>query len=168
MFSLCENGYLRNWFLYFGKNEKPDPEEKQFKRRIGKSGAIVISFIKELFQHGYNIYIDNCYTSQSLFGYPYDHDTVVAGTAQRNKIDLPKSFKDKEPKKNKHDFKRNENLLAVKFQDKKEILLLSTGHTADIIQTGKKRSKWRKCSKNESNSSLQRKNGWSSQKRPNS
>ena len=74
IFSLCGNGYLRNSFLYFGKNEKPDPEEKQFKRRIQKSGAIVISFIKELFQHGYNLYIDNCHTSQSLFRYPDDHD----------------------------------------------------------------------------------------------
>ena len=76
--------------------------------------------------------------SQSLFEYLYEHDTVAADTAQKNRIDLPKSFKDKKLQKNEHDFRINENLLAVKFQDKKEILMLSTIHTADVIQTRKK------------------------------
>ena len=40
--------------------------------------------------------------------------------------------------KNEHDFRRNKNLLSAKFQDKKEILILSTTHTAEVVQTGKK------------------------------
>ena len=90
-----------------------------------------------MLRHGYNLYVDKWYASQSLFEYLYEHDTVSAGTARKNRIDLPKSFKDKKLEKNEHDFRRNENLLAVKLQDKKEILMLWTVHTANVIQTGK-------------------------------
>ena len=60
MFSLCEDsGHLWNSFVYLGKNGEPDPEEKQLESRIDKSGAVVISLIKELFGDGYNLYVDN-------------------------------------------------------------------------------------------------------------
>ena len=64
---------------------------------------------------GYNLYVDSWYTSQLLFEYLYEHDTVAAGTARKRRIGLPISFKDKKLEKNEHDFGRNENLLAVKF-----------------------------------------------------
>ena len=67
-------------------------EEKELERRIGKSGAVVLSLIK-LLGCSYNFYVDNWYTSQSLFEYLYKHDTVAAGTAWKNRIDLPISFK---------------------------------------------------------------------------
>ena len=41
------------------------------------------------------MYVNNRYTSQSLFEYLHEHDTVAAGTARKNRIDLPKSFTDK-------------------------------------------------------------------------
>ena len=91
-----------------------------------------------MFGHSYNLYVDNSYTSQSLFEYLFEHDIVAADTSRKNRIDLPKSFKDQKLEKSEHDFRRNENLLAVEFQDKKEILMLSTIHTADVIETGKK------------------------------
>ena len=75
---------------------------------------------------------------QSLFEDLYEHDTVATSTAKKNRIDLPKSFEDEKLEKNEHDFRRNENLLVVKFQDKKEIFMLSTIHITDVIQTGKK------------------------------
>ena len=69
-------------------------EEKELERRIGKSGAVVISLIKELLCCGHNFYVDNWYASQSLFEYLYKHDTVAAGTSRKNRIDLPISFKE--------------------------------------------------------------------------
>ena len=88
MFSLCEDsGYLWNSFVYFGKNGKSEPEEKQLENRIGKSGAVVISLIKELLGDGYNLYVDNWYTSQSLLEYLYEYDTVATGTAWKQKTE---------------------------------------------------------------------------------
>ena len=75
-----------------------------------------------------------------MFEYLYEHDTVATSTAQKNRIDLPKLFEDEKLEKNEHDFRRNENLLVVKFQDKKEIFMLSTIRITDVIQTGKKGS----------------------------
>ena len=77
-----------------GKNSELNPQEKELERRIGKSGAVVISLIIELLSCGYNLYVDNSYTSQSLFKYLYKHNTVAAGTVWKNQIDLPISFKE--------------------------------------------------------------------------
>ena len=155
MLSLCEE--LWNSFIYVGKNGEPNPEEEKLERRIGKSGAVVICLIKELLGCGYNFYVDNWYASQSLFEYLYEYDTVAASTAQKNRIDLPISFKEIKLEKIEHDFRRNKNLLVVKFPDKKEILLtrnlLSTIHIHfPLTSNEKKRSQWRKCSKIKSNS----------------
>ena len=67
---------------------------------IGKSGAVVISLIKEFLGCGYNLHVDNWHTSQSLFEYLYEHDAVAAGTARKNQIDLQISFKGKKLEKN--------------------------------------------------------------------
>ena len=83
--------------------------------RIGISGAAVISLIKELFGWGYNLYVDNWYTSHLLFQYLCKHCTVHAGTAWKNEIDLPISFKVKNLERKQQDFRKNKNLLAVKF-----------------------------------------------------
>ena len=117
--------------------------------RIGISGAAVISLIKELFGWGYNLYVDNWYTSHLLFQYLCKHYTVHAGTAWKNEIDLPISFKVKNLERKQQDFRKNKNLLAVKFWDKKEILMLSTIHTAEVAQTRKKKIAVKKMFKNQ-------------------
>ena len=117
--------------------------------RIGISGAAVISLIKELFGWGYNLYVDNWYTSHLLFQYLCKHYTVHAGTARKNETDLPISFKVKNLERKQQDFRKNKNLLAVKFRDKKEILMLSTIHTAEVAQTGKKKIAVKKMFKNQ-------------------
>ena len=49
MFSLCEDsGYLWDCFIYVGKNCELNLEEEELERRTGKSGAAIISLIKEL------------------------------------------------------------------------------------------------------------------------
>ena len=69
---------------------KKKKKKNQLESRIGKSGAVVISLIKELLGHGYNLYVDNWYTSQSLFEYQYEHDTFAANTAQKKQNRLAK------------------------------------------------------------------------------
>ena len=45
----------------------------------------------------------------------------------------PKSFMNEKLKKLEFSFKRNENMLALRFQDKKEIYKLSTMHKAVAV-----------------------------------
>ena len=134
MFSLCKDiGYLRNYFIFVGKNGEPYPEEKELEKRIETS------IIKELLGCGYYLYVDNRYTIQLLF--EHYTDTILLPPVRFGKIGkniFTNSFKEKKLEKNEHDFRRNKNLLSAKFQDKKEILILSTTHTAEVVQTGKK------------------------------
>lgn len=62
-FKLCDSvtGYVYDLILYLGaKTETPD----QYK--IGKSGAVVITLMDPLFFKGYNVFVDNWYSSPTL------------------------------------------------------------------------------------------------------
>ena len=84
--------------------------------------------MRDLFDKGYHLYIKNCYTSKKLLNFLKDRDTVACGTAVGNRIKAPKSLKDQPLEKGEWAFQRNDNLLMVRYKDKKEILFLSTIH----------------------------------------
>ena len=103
------------------------------KNRIGKTGVIVVSLANYLFGLSYKLYVDNWYTGEALFNYLYENQTCATGTARKNRMQLPKSFMNENLKKGGFSFRRNENMLALRHQDKKEIYMLSTMHKADTI-----------------------------------
>ena len=80
MFKLCKDiGYLRNYFIFVGKNGEPYPEEKELEKRIETS------IIKELLGCGYYLYVDNRYTSQLLF--EHYTDTILLPPVRFGKIE---------------------------------------------------------------------------------
>ena len=94
MFSLCEvSGYLWNSFLYVGKDTVETNEHEELAKNLGKSGEVVANLISDLFDKGYHLYIDNCYTRQKLLNFLRDRDTVACGKAMGNRIKAPKSLK---------------------------------------------------------------------------
>ena len=134
LFSLCEDsGYLWNSFVYLRRNPGNDNENLELKNRTGKTGVIVVSLAKNLFGLGYKLYVDNWYTSEALFNYLYENQTCAIGTARKNQMQLPKSFMNEKLKKGEFSFRRNENMLALCYQDKKEMYMLSTMHKADTV-----------------------------------
>ena len=139
MFSLCENsGYLWNSFVYMGKEPGRNKDNPQLVQRLGKSGAVIPRLMETLLNKGYRLYVDNWYTSQELFTYLYENGTAACGTARKIRIKLPSAFTDAPLGKGEHSFRRNGNLLAVRFNDKKEIYFLSSIHKANVINTGKR------------------------------
>ena len=129
MFSLCEvSGYLWNSFLYVGKDTVETNEHEELAKNLGKSGEVVPNLISDLFDKGYHLYIDNCYTRKKLLNFLRDRDTVACGTAMGNRIKAPKSLKNQPLEKGGGVYWRNENLLMVRYKDKKEIFFLSTIH----------------------------------------
>ena len=48
-------------------------------------------------------------------------------------MQLPKSFMNEKLKKGEFSFRRNENMLALRYQDQKEIYMLSVMHKADTV-----------------------------------
>ena len=139
MFSLCENsGYLWNSFVYLGKEPNRNGDDPQLVRRLGKSGAVIPRLMETLLNKGYRLYVDNWYTSQELFTYLHENSTAACGTARKNRIKLPRAFTEAPLAKGEHSFRRNGDLLAVRFNDKKEIYFLSTIHKANMVNTGRR------------------------------
>ena len=68
MFSFCKmSGYLWNSFVYIGKEPSLDREELE--KEFGESGAVVPKLMQDLYGKGYQLFVDNWYTSEKLFKY---------------------------------------------------------------------------------------------------
>ena len=91
--------------------------------------------VDDLFFQGYN-----WYSSIPLFPYLTSKGTVATGTAKvcRIKSRLPESFTKAKLKKGDYLYRRDENLLAVRYHDKKGIYLLSTQHDMSVVSVPKK------------------------------
>ena len=123
--------------MYLGKEPDRLGGNPALERRLGKSGVVVPRLMEGLMGLGYNLYVDNWYTTQELFSYLRENGTVACGTARKNRIKLPCDFTSVPLDKGHHSFRRNGNLLAIHFHDKKEIFFLSTIHQANVVNTGK-------------------------------
>ena len=139
MFSLCEtSGYLWNSYVYLGKEPRAIGDDQELIRRLGKSGAVIPRLMDGLIGKGYKLFVDNWYTSEALFTYLHENQTAACGTARKNRLRLPASLKSPRLQKGEHAFRRKDDMLAVRLNDKKEIYFLSTMHKANIVETGKR------------------------------
>ena len=62
---------------------------------------------------------------------------AACGTSKANRISLPKSFTTEKLEPGDYSFRRNGNLLVIRFQDKKVATMLSTIHKVGKVLTGK-------------------------------
>ena len=137
LFCFCEDsGYLRNSFVYLGKTTINE-NQNQLERRIGKSGLVTF-LLRNLLGLGYKLFIDNWYTSEAIFDYLYENKICAVGTVRKNQLKLPNSVTNENLDRGQFPFRRKENMLVVRYQDKKEIFLLSTMHKPDIDNARKR------------------------------
>ena len=99
--------------VYLGKCANVSLEEKALQSRLGISGAVVPKLMKDLFGLGYKLFTDNWYTSEELLRYQQENGTAACGTARRNRLLVPDSFKMSHLPKSEYRFRRNGNILAV-------------------------------------------------------
>ena len=84
--------------------------------------------MSDLYGNGYHLYVDNWYTSERLFKHLSENGTVACGNAIGNRLMVPQSLKEEPLEKGDYAFRRNGNVLMVRYKDKKEIYLLSAIH----------------------------------------
>lgn len=107
MFSLCEtSGYLWNSYVYLGKEPDGQDANLQLVNRLGKRGAVIPQLMETLLGKGYHVHVEHWYTSEELFRYLYENGTAACGTARKNRIKLPASFKNSRLKEGEHQFRR--------------------------------------------------------------
>ena len=122
----CETGFVQDLIIYAGSSIMVDTENLD----IGKSGAIVETLMKPHLGKGHILYVDNWYASPALLKFLHNNGTNACGTVTKRRKGMPKI--DKRLKKGEAAFRSSDNLLVLKWMDKKEVYMLSTMHTAEF------------------------------------
>ena len=114
-------------------NQIPLPDSAA---HLPKPGKVLVSLLTGLMDKGYSLYIDNWYSSIPLYTYLHQRGANVCGTIKKNMV--PTDIRNTPcPKGEQRPFRRNE-LLCVKFHDKKEMFLLTTMHEATTTAVRKR------------------------------
>ncbi|KAK4325008.1 hypothetical protein Pmani_004390 [Petrolisthes manimaculis] len=135
-FVLCPSdeewqGYSWNFHLYYGNDtymiEHPNAS------RLSVSGRIVVFLMKDLLNSGRHVITDNWYTSLRLADYLETQRTLLTGVVRSGR-GPPKEVQDMKWDKKQSVFARKGNALVVKWMDKKDICVLTTKYTANIVE----------------------------------
>ena len=112
---LCEDsGYTFSFKIYTGReNVAPQAQELSLSERV------VVDLMQPLLQKGYHFYTDNWYTSLPLYRYLHQQGTLASGTIRNYRKGFPEQVKSAKLRKNKQIACRSDELLALKFKDKR-------------------------------------------------
>nr|CAH7749054.1 unnamed protein product [Callosobruchus chinensis] len=96
---------------------------------------VVMEMIEPLLDEGRTLITDNWYTSVNLAETLQTRSTHLIGTLRKNRKNLPKDVVEAKLKKGEIVAKQNKkNVVVMKWQDKRDVLFLSTKHKDDMIE----------------------------------
>ncbi|XP_068115883.1 piggyBac transposable element-derived protein 4-like [Hyperolius riggenbachi] len=129
LYKLCESGsgYIYSLKVYEGKDSLIQPPGCP--PYMGTTERIVLDLLNPLLHQGYHLYVDNFYTSVPLFKHLFSVQTPACGTVRANRKGLPSEVVHKKLKRGETCSQRSNELLALKFRDKRDVLALTTIHT---------------------------------------
>lgn len=135
LYLLCESksGYLFSFIIYTGKGTIIDEKYKD----MPVTSQIVVSLLEPLMNQGYCLTTDNYYTSPQLADFLVNHKTDTYGTVRKNRKDIPKFIQTKKLKKGEIVAAQRGKVMVMKWQDKRDICLLSTVHNTEKGTTNK-------------------------------
>lgn len=140
LYTLCEsrNSYICDFDVYTGSDYNPDPTAEVSEERLGHSYHVVLGLLRRcaFLNKGYSLYVDNYYTSPTLFDELCAEDTSCVGTVRTNRKEVPKALKLK-LKRGDTVFRQRNNLLAMKWVDKRDVCMLTTKHGPTMTVTNK-------------------------------
>jgi hypothetical protein len=87
---------------------------------------------------GHNLYIDNWYSSPTVFEKLLQTDTNVVGTIRLNRKNMPEELKKQKLEKGDAIATYSHKMMAVKWQDEKPVTILTMMHdNIGMVDTGK-------------------------------
>ena len=92
---------------------------------------------KKLLGLGYTIYLDNWYSNPNLYYTLLHQQTHTVGTVRLSRKNMRKRFPGRKLKKNKCTSQNANGIMALLWRDKKQVKMLSTKHTWEMVATGK-------------------------------
>ena len=130
-----ESGYCLGFKIYAG-------QDKCSAREISASESIVMDLMEPFLGKGYTLFIDNWYSSPSLYLNLKKNRTNVVGTVRKFRKNMPKGLAALKLKKGEFQSRSSRGLLCLRWRDKKNVYILSTKHSnVNMINTEKKRYK---------------------------
>ncbi|XP_069802761.1 piggyBac transposable element-derived protein 4-like [Dendropsophus ebraccatus] len=130
VYKLCESetGYTQAFRVYEGKDRNIQPPDCP--SSLTTTGKIVWDLLHPLLDKGYNLYLDNWYTSVPLFKCLLAKKTVACGTVRKNQKHLPKTLIGQTLKIGESRAMVHDGVLCLKFRDKKDVCMLTSIHDA--------------------------------------
>ncbi|XP_067669903.1 piggyBac transposable element-derived protein 4-like [Haliotis asinina] len=119
-------GYMWNWHVYTGRQDGGRASSLMYE--------VVTSLCQNLYGMGHHVYMDNFFTSPSLFQEQSENQTGACGTLRASKLDAPQPVKDAKPKAgdDPHLCKNNE-FLYITWTDKRKVNLLTSIHNGSCF-----------------------------------
>lgn len=126
MFKLClEGGYTYNFSIYCGK---------EYDGQQSVPSKVVINLMNNLLDSGRTLCTDNYYTSVSLAHELLNRKTHLIGTLRSNRKFNPAQVIEKKLKKGEQIAAESDTGVVVqKWKDKRDVLVLSTKHTDEMM-----------------------------------
>ncbi|XP_064649987.1 piggyBac transposable element-derived protein 4-like [Lineus longissimus] len=132
VFQLCEdNGYTYRFRIYTGQGMLEDVV-------WSKTETLVLDMMQPLLGLGYELDTDNYYTTPHLLKHLHENQTNACGTARKNITGFPKKLIARRVELHHTAALRNDQLLAIKYKDSKDVLFLSKFHAETVMQVRKR------------------------------
>lgn len=130
LFKMCDQkGYTYSFSVYQGKGADQE---------VSLPTSTVMDLCKDFLDEGRVAVNDNFYTSIPLAKQLLSRKTHSVGTLRKNRKYLPKEVVSAKLKKGEIIGRENEDGIVVsKWKDKRDVLMLSTYHNLDVVNTGK-------------------------------
>ena len=126
------NGYCWDWKLYTGREGNTTEH--------GLAHRVVMDLVshQRLTEKGYLLFTDNFYSSPALFKDLADHGFGACGTARKDRRGIPKNITDTNLKKGEVVSTQDDGVLALKWHDKRDVLMLSTYHDSSMVEKSRR------------------------------
>ncbi|XP_069611178.1 piggyBac transposable element-derived protein 4-like isoform X2 [Ranitomeya imitator] len=128
LYKLCESttGYTSTFIICEGSDRQLSPPNCP--PTIGIPGKIVWELMMPFLYQGYHVYTDFYYTSIPLYQSLHAANTGACGTVRENRVGFPTQLVSRRLKKGASFSLASDQLLAVKWNDKKDVYMLTTLH----------------------------------------
>ena len=149
MVSEPSTGYICGFEGYTGDASGQPQGNAQELQDASKTSCIVLGLLDlvQLLGMGYHVYFDNYYNSPNLIDLLHKRKTHACGTVIKNQKSLPLAVTQVKLKQGETVFCHKNNLLALKWMDKREVNILSGFHKANNVFFGKTNYKGQKVTK---------------------
>ena len=135
MVSEPSTGYICGFVVYTGDASDQSQGNVQEVQDVSKTSCTVLGLLDsvQLLDMGHHVYFDNYYNSPILIYLLDKRKTHAFGTIRKNQKSLPLAVTQAKLKQGETVFYCKNNLLALKWMDKREVYILSGLHKATNV-----------------------------------